>query len=309
MGSSTLKPLTIAEFYNLLGAIEAYNQKKDSPQQLSLFAEVEQSLIDFSYLPELAASFMTSTLGLGDEFSQRITSLLKRGSSLAFELAKLSHHGINVATIFDEDYPQKLKKGLAAMPNSLREPPLLYYAGDLSLVQHNYVGFVGSRIIDEDDEHWTSKAVEKIHHGAEEKGETIGIVSGGSEGVDHLAQDTALSRSLPLVEFSKDMHTTLRNDDYLEAVTEKRMLLISEINPLKTLDRFERTAHYMNRNKFIYALAAYTIVVKSGLGPRSGTWSGAAEALKRNIGEVRVRDIDHEGNQDLIKKGANPLDG
>jgi predicted Rossmann fold nucleotide-binding protein DprA/Smf involved in DNA uptake len=84
------------------------------------------------------------------------------------------------------------------------------------------------------------------------------------------------------------------------------MLLFSEINPVRTLSKTDATAHFMNRNKYIYAMSDYTVVVKSGTGPKSGTWAGASEALTRGISKVYVRDIDFEGNKDLIARGGIP---
>ncbi len=304
---SSNKPLTTAEFYELFSAIEQYNNNNHSPMQMNLFEQNDRCDIELAYLHDIEADFMAQDLGLKGDLTERIVSLLKRMSSLAFELEKLDSQAIKVCTIFDDDYPQKLKAGLKTMPNSLREPPVLYCCGDLSISKHSFAGFVGSRGVNEDDVAWTRKAIEKIHAKAEREQQIIGIVSGGAEGVDRLSEDVAINLSMPVIEFSKNMRTTLKDSKYLNAIMEERMLLISEVNPLRPLSRMEATSHFMNRNKFIYAVANYTIVVKSAIGSKSGTWAGASEALKRKIGKVFVRDIDYDGNRDLIKMGAEPL--
>ena len=61
----------------------------------------------------------------------------------------------------------------------------------------------------------------------------------------------------------------------------------------------------MGRNKLIYSLADYAIVVASD-AEKGGTWAGATEALKAKWLPVFV--LDHpdmpEGNKMLIEKGA-----
>lgn len=214
---------------------------------------------------------------------ERIGSLLKRMSSLAFELEKLESQAIKVCTIFDDDYPEKLKARLKIMPNFLREPPVLYYCRDLSIAKNNFAGFAGSRDVGNDDIAWAQRTVEKIYAKAERDQQIFGIVSGGAEGVDKISEDVAISLSMPVIEFSKNMRTTLKDTKYLDAIMEGKMLLISEVNPLRNLSRIEATSHFMNRNKYIYVTANYTIVVKSAIGSKSGTWAGAAEALKGRL--------------------------
>lgn len=299
--------LTVAEFYELISAIDRYNRKNGLPAQISLFDENKQPKIKFEHLLELEVDFMTQELYLEEDLSQKIYALIKRMSSVSFELEKLESQAIRVCTVFDEDYPEKLKVGLKNMPNSLREPPILYCCGDLSIANRDFVGFVGARDVNPSDIEWTRAIVRRISEEALQKRKIWGVVSGGAEGTDRIAEDAALTLSMPVIEFSKNMRSTIKNNQYFDAVLEKRMLLLSEVNPLRKLSRLEATSHFMNRNKYIYAVADYTIVVKSAVGQRSGTWMGATEAIKRRIGKVFVRDSDEVGNQDLIKIGAKPI--
>jgi predicted Rossmann fold nucleotide-binding protein DprA/Smf involved in DNA uptake len=62
----------------------------------------------------------------------------------------------------------------------------------------------------------------------------------------------------------------------------------------------------MGRNKHIYALADYGLIISAGVG-KGGTWAGATEELKRpDARPVFVRDEPKgpEGNRALIKLGA-----
>ena len=64
----------------------------------------------------------------------------------------------------------------------------------------------------------------------------------------------------------------------------------------------------MGRNRLIYCLADYAIVVASD-AEKGGTWSGASEALR--FGWLPVFVLEHslmpEGNRLLIQKGAHPF--
>lgn len=63
----------------------------------------------------------------------------------------------------------------------------------------------------------------------------------------------------------------------------------------------------MDRNKYIYAMADMAFVAQSGCGSKSGTWSGAAEELKRENHRpvfVYLPAQPSDGCVDLAKKGA-----
>jgi len=61
----------------------------------------------------------------------------------------------------------------------------------------------------------------------------------------------------------------------------------------------------MGRNRLIYALADYALVVASDEG-KGGTWTGATEALRARWIPVFVLDGPHvpEGNRRLLERGA-----
>ena len=61
----------------------------------------------------------------------------------------------------------------------------------------------------------------------------------------------------------------------------------------------------MGRNKLIYTLADYALVVASDAG-KGGTWAGATEALKARRVPVFVLDGPDipEGNRQLLQQGA-----
>ena len=64
----------------------------------------------------------------------------------------------------------------------------------------------------------------------------------------------------------------------------------------------------MGRNKLIYGLSDFAIVVSSDF-QTGGTWAGAVEALKAGWCPVFVRDGPDvpKGNRELLRLGAAPL--
>ncbi|MFM6207690.1 DNA-processing protein DprA, partial [Planktothrix sp.] len=88
-------------------------------------------------------------------------------------------------------------------------------------------------------------------------------------------------------------------------IAEGRLTLISPYDPNAGFN----TGNAMGRNKYIYALADYGLIVSSGY-QTGGTWAGATEALSK-IKDVpvfvRMQDTIPEGNQQLVKQGAKPF--
>lgn len=298
--SEGCKPLSNAEFHTLLAAIDAHNGKSDESRQLCLFGA--NTDFPFEMLGEVDRSFLIGDLRLEESLADKIIALRKRSASVAFELDRFEGT-MQVITVFDEAYPMCLKNGLHGMSKSKREPPLLFYSGDLSLFNFKYAAFVGARDADELDAEWTKGAVVRI----KAKGTPDGIVSGGSKGIDDISERAALAAGMPVIEYSKNMKKRLADEAIVDAVREGRMLLLSEVNPFRSLSRHEATAHFMNRNKYIYASAEYAVVVRSGFGPKSGTWAGADEALKHKFCKVYVRDAPYKGNVDLKNRGGKSV--
>ena len=61
----------------------------------------------------------------------------------------------------------------------------------------------------------------------------------------------------------------------------------------------------MGQNRFVYALSQSTLIVASEL-KKSGTWTGAEEALKGKFGQVDLWTGDGatKGNEGLVDIGA-----
>lgn len=231
-------------------------------------------------------------------FIKRITSLLSRLGSMAFVRSELSNMGIKILTIYDKEYPESFKKHLGS-----KTPSLLYYAGNLELLKHEFIGFSGSRLkkTDKADETLTRNwAREVLKH-------NYGIISGGANGVDTFATQEAIENNYEFIEFlSNSLVQRLKIVKISKAIQEGRGLLLSEVKP----DAPFNAGFAMARNKYIYLLARKVIVIKAqytikGGKKTGGTWNGAIENIKSNYKNVYCIDYPKiKGNKELIELGA-----
>ena len=173
-------------------------------------------------------------------------------------------------------------------------PPVLYYAGDISLLNKVGIGVVGSRNITIDGVEFTNKLVKKAVD------ERLVIFSGGAKGVDMTSQTVALNSGGAVVAYIADsLMSRIKKRDISQSVSNGKLVLVSDLKP----DVGFSAGRAMNRNKFIYASAVGTFVVESDYN-KGGTWKGATEAMKKEWGKVFVWNNDIEGNQKLIEQGG-----
>lgn len=225
---------------------------------------------------------------------ERINRLLDRSVSLCFELERLSAMGINVVTRADKGYPKKLKSKLKGGC-----PPLFYYAGDLALLERKTVGFVGSRMVGDEDTAFAEKTVKKINEFG------FGVVSGGAKGIDSISSAASLANGSLCIEYISDSFTRkLKKKEVISAIQNGTCIVMSMAVPSAGFN----AGMAMQRNKYIYAQSDATVVVKSDYN-KGGTWSGATEALKKKYCPVlcRIRK-QYSGNTGLINLGAVPID-
>lgn len=259
----------------------------DLTQLLHQVGKTPKDLFGFS-----AEDFRT-ILGFDTERTQRFMRLLDRNASLSFELGQYQNMGIEVITRADAGYPKKLKKKLVNQC-----PPLFYYAGDLSLLDRELIGYVGSRTITQEDLDFTVQAVRKT------TGLGYGVVSGGAKGIDTVSGTEALLRGGVSVEYLSDsMLRKLKNRDVIKNIQQGKLLLLSVSKP----DTGFNVGMAMMRNRYIYAQSVGTVIIRSDLN-KGGTWTGANDNLKNNWCTTLCWDHPYPGNQALIENGAIPID-
>lgn len=226
---------------------------------------------------------------------EKVTALLRRGVSLSAALDKWASYGIRVISRADGDYPSRLRRHLGG-----KAPALLYYAGNAELLPGGGMAFVGSRDISAE----ATEMIRRVVRGCVDLG--MNIVSGGARGADQTAMQEAASMggkvigALPCGLMKACLEPSNR-----DALADGRALLFSAFDP--EIRPFSYGQVAMDRNKYIYGMADSCFVAESGIGSKSGTWSGADEELRnknRNPVYVYLGKTPSAGCADLAKRGA-----
>lgn len=190
----------------------------------------------------------------------------------------------------DPAYPTPLKE--------IYDPPLiLFYQGNLELLQLPALAVVGSRMASP----YGIQAVNKIIQ--ELKGK-LAIISGLARGIDTAAHKAALREGTPTIGVLGTGlgHAYPPENKRLQEYMGRHQLLISEYGPNETAKPY----HFPNRNHIIAGLATAVLVAEAKI--RSGSLITADRALEtgREIyaipGSILLES--HEGCHQLLKEGA-----
>lgn len=233
-------------------------------------------------------------LNYGTDEVERISQLVTRGGAVAFEMNDLSNKGIEVTTLFDNDYPPLMKRKLKR-----KTPPVLFYAGDINLARKIGIAVVGSRDVDLAGIEFTKELAKKA---AREK---LVIYSGGARGVDLISENIAIDNGSAVISFVADsLSAKIKKKEILDNIVRGKLLLISDVKP----DVGFSAARAMNRNKYIYT-SAYGAFVVSADYNKGGTWNGAIENIKNNWTRLFVwNHKGYDGNLKLIERGASSFE-
>jgi predicted Rossmann fold nucleotide-binding protein DprA/Smf involved in DNA uptake len=235
----------------------------------------------------LAVSTTSSPLELSGDEHERFRLLLSRDIQPA--LNRLEAGGIYPLTRADKDYPEKYRLRLRDSA-----PAVLFYAGEKALLGQPGIAVVGSRRLDDAGQHCAAFV-----------GNACGLsgmvlYSGGAKGVDTISMDAALAaRGAAVGVLADSLERAVRGSK--EALRRGDLCLVTPYSPKAGFS----VGAAMGRNRLIYTLADFAIVVASD-AQAGGTWAGATEALKNNWLPVFVLEHDAmpEGNTLLLQKGA-----
>lgn len=222
----------------------------------------------------------------------RLKTLLDRGAVMALSVEKWINKGLWVLCRSDEDYPQKLKQNLKR-----NAPPIIYGAGERMLLSKGGLAVVGSRNVDAQGETFARD----LGRRAAECG--MQLISGAARGVDETAMHGAFSAGGTVVGVLADsLLAAAVSSKYREGLREGQLTLISTYNPEAPFS----VGSAMGRNKYVYALADFSVVVSTD-HKKGGTWAGAEEELKDKDHRplfVRITPETPPGNAALLKMGA-----
>ncbi|UCJ13785.1 MAG: DNA-protecting protein DprA [Phormidium sp. PBR-2020] len=232
---------------------------------------------------------------VADLDKQRVLALLKRGVLLSLALENWTNQGIWILSRSDANYPQQLKQNLQH-----RCPPVLYGVGEVSHLSQGGVAIVGSRHVNEEELDYTNYLALTCAK------ENLAVISGGAKGIDEQAMRSCLEAGgVSIGVLANSLTKAALSRHYRQSLYDKKLVMISPYDP----DAGFAIGTAMGRNKNIYALADYAVVIHSDLD-KGGTWSGATEALKtipRLPIFVRYEEPVPQGNLGLKQQGALAL--
>lgn len=220
----------------------------------------------------------------------QLRRLLGRGVKLALDIDRWAQRGIWVLSRSDELYPAWLRKTLKSSA-----PPVLFGAGDASLLNRELVGIVGSRDADEDAVAFATAVANSAVRGG------FGVVSGGARGVDRAGMDEALAVGGSVVGvMAEGLESVVSSRSARDLLRSGFGCFVSMFEP----DARWTVGRAMERNKLIYGLSRATFVAQTDI--KGGTWEGAQENLKYGWVPLIIRQEGKAGagTSELIKRGA-----
>ena len=207
------------------------------------------------------------------------------------EIKRLQEQKVKVLTILDGAYPQRLKE--------IYLPPIvLFYRGNLSLVNQRAVAIVGSR----DHSKYAKDCIREIIPALVK--DDIVVISGLARGVDTLAHEETLKANgstIAVIGSGLDVVYPLENSKLYDLIA-KRGLILSEYplqsRPLKF--------HFPYRNRIIAGLSHGVCVIEAKEKSGSLITSNLALSENREVFAVpgSIFSIHSKGTNSLIEAGA-----
>jgi predicted Rossmann fold nucleotide-binding protein DprA/Smf involved in DNA uptake len=263
-------PLTLREWNPLARKLQALNLRPGA-------------LLDWG------ASNLRVQLSLPVNEADRLAYLLERSGALAIALERLESLGIRPLTRADSGYPERYHQRLKDSA-----PTVLFYAGEKALLGQPGIAVVGSRHLDDAGK----ECAAFVGNACGMSG--LVLYSGGAKGVDTISMESALeARGTAVGVLADSLEKTVRTRQ--DALRRGDLCLVTPYSPNAGFS----VGAAMGRNRLIYTLADYAIVVASD-AETGGTWAGATETLKNGWVPVFVLEHDAmpEGNRLLLQKGA-----
>jgi predicted Rossmann fold nucleotide-binding protein DprA/Smf involved in DNA uptake len=243
-------------------------------------------------LLNLDAGGLRTALELTDEQATRVASLLRRAGPASIELERLADRGLWYMSALDPDYPPRLRASLGPAA-----PPVLFGAGERSLLSADSVAVVGSRDASPDALSFAADLGRAAAAGG------LAVASGGARGVDLEALTGAQSAGgVAIAIVAEQLERRVREPATRVAISDGSLAIACPYAPGAGFT----VRGAMGRNKIVYGLAIAAVVVTAKAG-EGGTWSGAVEALRAGIVPVFVRGPVDPGSSPLMALGAQEL--
>src|SRR5712692_10335086 len=240
----------------------------------------------------------SAACNLNPEMIAKLEQAKEKLAGQAFLVEQLAHDNIHLLTVLDEVYPRLLKSSLKRN----QTPPVLFYAGDLGILERTTIAIIGSRNAGEASLVFTREVASYL------AGQGANVISGNARGVDRAAYEGATG--------AEEGHTSVvlpHGIRKLSGVQMRNLQPKIEAGKVLLLSQFHPDAQWvvsraMERNKVVTGLAQIVIVAEADT--KGGTWDGANGALVQHR-PLYVRQTESPpslpGNQALIELGGHPL--
>lgn len=206
-------------------------------------------------------------------------------------LDRLENTDINLTTILSEDYPFRLKEGVADPPT------LIFYKGKLENISEKAVAIVGTRNpTDESIEITNNLTTEMAKRG-------YCIVSGLAKGIDTVAHKGALENKVSTVAvLAHGLNTVYpkENIDLASSILENGGVLLSEYPPDEGIAPYQ----FVARDRIQSALSTTVFVVQTKVDGGTMKTANFAKKQGRELYVYSEKGPEFEGNEQLISEGA-----
>src|SRR5712692_9841597 len=239
----------------------------------------------------------SDTCHLSDDIIKKLEQAKEKLVGQAFLVEQLANDQVHLLTVLDASYPKLLKSALKRD----QTPPVLFYAGDLRILERTTIAIIGSRNAGEESLAFTRAVAQYLA----EQG--ANVISGNARGVDRTAYEGATSTegcTTVVLPHGIRKLSGVQWRALLSKIEAGNVLLLSQFHP----DAQWVVSRAMERNKVVTGLAQIVIVAESDV--QGGTWEAANGALKQNR-PVYVRQTESPsslpGNKALIEHGGHSL--
>ncbi len=263
LGDPDCKPLTYAQFRKLGNLVQNAAPASDP-------------------FRDLKARDLT-LLGCPEDLADRIILLLNREPQMRRYLVRAEQQNIHWLTCRSADYPLQFRGR-----DSSFCPAVLFYKGDLTLLDQPALAVIGSRQLAPENAAFAKTAGRLIGE------EGLVLVSGGAIGADQAVQQACLETGGRCIIFIPDQ---------LERYPEDGRILYLSADGYDLPFSVPRA---LGRNGMIHMAGTRTLAVQCTHGS-GGTWQGCTENLKHRWSELYVFDDGSAGAKALMELGATGL--
>lgn len=219
----------------------------------------------------------------------RVEVKFPKDQAIEHNISTMEKFGANVVLGCDPDYPECLKV-------ARDRPPLLFYKGDLSLLQQRIIAIVGSRNASLNGRKLAFKFAKEL------SSEGFVICSGLARGIDTEAHKGAKGgKTIAVLAGGLNIYYPEENKELQDTLFKQDLVITEAPFNMGPVNR-----HFPKRNRIVACLAEATLVIEASL--KSGSLITATHALEygRDVMAVPGSPMDPhcDGTNQLLKTGA-----